>query len=66
MDNSKNYGRDIYVDKTVIAKHLKNIFNDKELNKNQVCAKFAHTANDEKKYKTYQLFKLIGYFLMEH
>lgn len=34
------------VDRTVITKHLKNIFRDGELDKNQVCAKFAHTAND--------------------
>lgn len=32
------------IDRTVITKHLKNIFNDGELDKNQVCAKFAHTA----------------------
>ena len=36
------------VDRTVITKHLKNIFNDGELNKKRVCAKFAHTANDGK------------------
>jgi len=40
------------VDRTVITKHLRNIFNDGELNKNQVCAKFAHTANDGKTYNT--------------
>ena len=40
------------VDRTVITKHLKNIFDDKELDKNSVCAKIAHTANDEKKYLT--------------
>lgn len=40
------------IDRTVITKHLKNIFNDNELDKNQVCAKFAHTANDGKTYKT--------------
>ena len=38
------------IDRTVITKHLKNIFNDGELNKNQVCEKFAHTANDGKTY----------------
>ena len=32
------------IDRIVITKHLKNIFNDGELDKNQVCAKFAHTA----------------------
>jgi len=40
------------IDRTVITKHLKNIFNDGELEKNQVCAKFAHTANDGKTYNT--------------
>ena len=40
------------IDRTVITKHLKNIFNDGELDKNRVCAKFAHTANDGKTYNT--------------
>ena len=40
------------IDRTVITKHLKNIFNDRELDKNRVCAKFAHTANDGKTYNT--------------
>lgn len=40
------------VDRTVITKHLKNIFKDGELDKNQVCAKFAHTAKDNKTYNT--------------
>lgn len=30
-------------DRTVITRHINNIFNDKELEKNEVCAKFAHT-----------------------
>lgn len=40
------------IDRTVITKHLKNIFLDNELNKNEVCAKFAHTATDGKNYQT--------------
>lgn len=40
------------VDRTVITKHLKNIFLEQELSKDKVCAKFAHTANDGKKYQT--------------
>lgn len=40
------------VDRTVISKHLKNIFKDLELDKNSVCAKIAHTASDGKVYKT--------------
>ena len=30
-------------DRTVITRHVNNIFKDKELDKNEVCAKFAHT-----------------------
>lgn len=40
------------VDRTVISKHLKNIFESGELQKEQVCAKNAHTAEDGKTYNT--------------
>lgn len=40
------------VDRTVITKHLKNIFDSLELHQHSVCAKFAHTANDGKTYNT--------------
>ena len=40
------------VDRTVITKHLKNIFESSELQQEQVCAKFAHTAEDGKNYQT--------------
>lgn len=40
------------VDRTVITKHLSNVFSDEELDKNSVCAIFAHTASDGKKYRT--------------
>jgi hypothetical protein len=40
------------VDRTVITKHLKNIFENKELLEDSVCAKIAHTAADGKKYST--------------
>ncbi len=40
------------VDRSVITKHLQNIFNEKELDKDSVCANFAHTAPDGKKYNT--------------
>jgi len=40
------------VDRTVITKHLKNIFDSEELKKNSVSAKIAHTANDGKSYNT--------------
>ena len=36
------------VDRTVITKHLKNIFDSLELHQHSVCANFAHTANDGK------------------
>jgi len=41
-----------YIDRTVITKHLKNIFETGELQENSVCAKFAHTADDGKTYQT--------------
>ena len=40
------------VDRSVITKHLKNIFKTRELDKDSVCAKIAHTARDGKTYKT--------------
>lgn len=40
------------VDRTVVTKHLKNIFEDGELIKDSVSAIFAHTAADGKKYDT--------------
>ena len=40
------------VDRTVITKHLKNIFDSNELVENSVCAKNAHTAEDGKTYQT--------------
>jgi hypothetical protein len=39
-------------DRTVITKHLKNIFESEELQMDSVCAKFAHTAEDGKTYST--------------
>lgn len=40
------------VDRSVITKHLKNIFETAELKEDSVCAKFAHTAEDGKNYQT--------------
>lgn len=40
------------VERSVITKHLKNIFLESELDKNSVSAKFAHTAEDGKSYLT--------------
>ena len=38
------------IDRSGIAKHLKNLFDDGELSKDSVCAKFARTASDGKTY----------------
>ena len=38
------------VDRTVISKHLKNIFESSELQQDSVCAKFAHTKNSSSPY----------------
>lgn len=40
------------VDRTVVSKHLKNIFESAELQQDSVCAKFAHTVEDGKIYNT--------------
>ncbi len=40
------------VDRSVVTKHLKNIFQTNELQEDSVCAKIAHTAADGKTYKT--------------
>lgn len=40
------------VERSVVTKHLKNIFDTGELQEESVCANFAHTANDGKKYLT--------------
>ena len=38
-------------DKSVISRHIRNIFNDQELLSDQVVAKFATTAEDHKTYQ---------------
>jgi hypothetical protein len=40
------------VDRSVVTKHLKNIFESSELKEDSVCAKIAHTASDGKTYNT--------------
>ena len=49
-------------DRSVISKHIKNIFLEGELSESSVCAFFAHTANDEKIYnvKYYNLDVIIS------
>jgi hypothetical protein len=58
------------VDRTVVTKHLKNIFKSNELAESSVCAKIAHTAADGKSYQT-QFYNLdaiisIGYRVNSH
>ena len=50
------------VDRSVVTKHLKNVFEEKELDDNSVCAKFAQTADDGKiyQYKFYSLAAIIA------
>lgn len=50
------------VDRSVISKHLKSIFDTGELNEESVCAKNAHTASDGKSYivKFYNLDAIIS------
>lgn len=50
------------VERSVITKHLKNIFGTGELIQDAVCAKFAHTAEDGKTYQTifYKLDAIIS------
>jgi hypothetical protein len=38
-------------ERSVITKHINNVFKEGELDKNQVCAKYAHTASDGKTYQ---------------
>ena len=45
-------------DRTVIKRHINNILKEKELNENEVCAKFATTAKDGKTYK-------VGYYNLD-
>jgi len=40
------------VDRSVITKHIGNIFSEGELKETSVCANFAHTAADGKNYNT--------------
>lgn len=57
-------------DKSVISKHMRNIFNDKELARESVVAKYATTATDGKSYKV-EYFNLdviisVGYRVKSH
>lgn len=50
--SQKRMGELFDVDRTVITKHLRNIFKTNELDEVSVCANFAHTAKDGKTYQT--------------
>jgi len=39
-------------ERSVVTKHLQNVFNSGELEEKSVCANFAHTAADGKTYQT--------------
>lgn len=48
----KQLGELFGVDRSVVTKHIGNIFAEGELEESSVCAKIAHTATDGKKYNT--------------
>ena len=58
----KGVGQLFDVDRSVVAKHLKNVFAVGELDEKEVCAKFAQTADDGKtyQYKFYSLAAIIA------
>ena len=58
----KAIGQLFDIDRSVVSKHLINIFNEGELEENSVCAKFAQTADDGKtyNYKFYSLSAIIA------
>ena len=58
----KAIGQLFDIDRSVVTKHLQNVFADGELVENSVCAKFAQTADDGKtyQYKFYNLPAIIA------
>ena len=58
----KAIGQLFDVDRSVVTKHLKNVFESGELSEDSVCAKFAQTADDGKtyQYKFYALSAIIA------
>ena len=52
MAHSKKMAELYGIDRSVVTKHLKNIFKTNELKEESVCAFFTHTAEDGKNYKT--------------
>jgi len=53
----KSLGQLFDVDRSVIAKHLKNIYTEGELDENSTCANFAQVADNGKTYQ-YQFYNL--------
>lgn len=57
-------------DRSVIVKHVRNIFKEGELDKNSVLAKFAYTATDGKKYNVdhynLDIIIFVGYRVKSH
>ncbi len=47
---SELFGRE----RSVVTKHVRNVFREGELDRSSVCAKFAHTAADGKTYQVEQ------------
>ena len=60
----KAIGQLFDIDRSVVTKHLQNVFADGELVESSVCAKFAQTADDGKtyQYKFYNLLATISSF----
>lgn len=58
----KAIGQLFDVDRSVVTKHLKNVFESSELSEDSVCAKFAQTTDDGKtyQYKFYSLPAIIA------
>lgn len=48
----KEIGELFSVDRTVVTKHLKNIFDSNELDKESTCAKIAHVGSSGRTYET--------------
>ena len=53
----KAIGQLFDIDRSVVTKHLQNVFADGKLVESSTCAKFAHTADDGKTYQ-YKFYSL--------
>ena len=50
-------------ERSVITKHVNNVFKEGEVDKKQVCAKFAHTAADGKTYQVVHYKIVLRFYL---